>query len=74
MSSYVPTVDAPAGTREHAIFVRAAWRILPALMFGWMFCFVDRINIGFAQLQMAGDLGFSGQAEHVSNAQNGFAA
>jgi MFS family permease len=67
MSSYVATVENTAAKREHAIFMQAAWRILPALMFGWLFCFVDRINIGFAQLQMAGDLGFS-------NAMYGFGA
>ena len=35
--------------RERRIFTRAAWRILPVLMFAFLFAYVDRINVGFAQ-------------------------
>jgi D-galactonate transporter len=34
-------------------------RILPLLFLGYLFAFLDRINIGYAQLQMKSDLGFS---------------
>ncbi len=44
---------------ESRIFTRAAFRILPLLMFAFLFAFIDRVNVGFAKLQMLGDLRFS---------------
>src|SRR6201989_246021 len=44
---------------EDAVFRRIAWRILPLLMLAWLFAYIDRVNIGFAKLQMAADLRFS---------------
>jgi sugar phosphate permease len=38
---------------------RIGWRILPLLMICYVFSYVDRVNIGFAKLQMAGDLGIN---------------
>lgn len=34
-------------------------RIIPLLFAGYVVAFLDRVNVGFAKLQMAGDLGFS---------------
>jgi MFS family permease len=34
-------------------------RILPLLFLGYLFAFLDRINVGYAQLQMKSALGFS---------------
>jgi MFS family permease len=45
--------------KDDAIFTRISWHILPLLMLAWLFAFIDRVNIGFAKLQMATDLGFS---------------
>ena len=44
---------------EDAVFKRITWRILPLLMLAWLFAYIDRVNIGFAKLQMAADLRFS---------------
>jgi MFS family permease len=44
---------------EGRVFRRAAVRILPLLMFAFLFAYIDRINVGFAKLQMVGQLGFS---------------
>src|SRR3954468_13090475 len=44
---------------ESRIYARAAWRILPLLMAGWLFAYIDRVNISFARAQMAQELGFS---------------
>ncbi|EGC98315.1 major facilitator superfamily protein, partial [Burkholderia sp. TJI49] len=41
------------------LFRRIAWRIVPFLFLCYVVSFLDRINIGFAQLQMKHDLGFS---------------
>lgn len=38
------------------------WRIFPFMMIGMIFCFLDRVNIGFAALQMNADLGLSAAA------------
>lgn len=44
---------------ESRIYARASWRILPLLMAGWLFAYIDRVNISFARAQMAQELGFS---------------
>ncbi|WP_321906414.1 MFS transporter [Burkholderia cenocepacia] len=41
------------------LFRKIAWRIVPFLFLCYVVSFLDRINIGFAQLQMKHDLGFS---------------
>ena len=40
-------------------FARVTWRILPFLMILWILSWIDRVNIGFAKLQMLQDLKFS---------------
>ncbi len=49
---------APAIT-DDLMFQKVAWRIIPFLFLCYVVSFLDRINIGFAQLQMKHDLGFS---------------
>ncbi|MDR5797326.1 MFS transporter [Caballeronia sp. LZ008] len=44
---------------DDALFRKIAWRIIPFLFLCYVVSFLDRINIGFAQLQMKHDLGFS---------------
>ncbi|WNV11801.1 MFS transporter [Tardiphaga sp. 709] len=51
--------NAKAGTELDSIYDKAAWRILPFLFISFIVAFLDRINIGFAQLQMKGDIGFN---------------
>jgi len=50
---------AGAAADEHVMFHKVAWRIIPFLFLCYVVSFLDRINIGFAQLQMKHDLGFS---------------
>ena len=38
---------------------RITWRLLPFLMLLWILSWIDRVNIGFAKLQMLADLKFS---------------
>jgi len=40
------------------LYRKISWRILPLLFAGYAFAYLDRINIGFAALQMKADLGF----------------
>jgi MFS family permease len=44
---------------ENRIYAAAAWRIMPLLMAGWLFAYIDRVNISFARAQMGEQLGFS---------------
>lgn len=47
---------------DETLFSKVAWRILPMLTLCYVIAFLDRINIGFAQLQMQHALGFSNEA------------
>jgi D-galactonate transporter len=44
---------------EKATFDKVAWRLIPFLFICYIVAFLDRVNVGFAKLQMAGDLKFS---------------
>jgi D-galactonate transporter len=46
-------------TDDQQLLAKVAWRIIPFLFLCYVVSFLDRINIGFAQLQMKQDLGFS---------------
>lgn len=41
------------------LYNRIAWRILPFLFVLYVVAFLDRVNVGFAKLQMAADIGLS---------------
>ncbi|AZO62040.1 MFS transporter [Mesorhizobium sp. M1A.F.Ca.IN.022.07.1.1] len=45
-------------TRRTA-YSKVFWRIVPFLMLCYVVAYLDRVNIGFAKLQMSADLGFS---------------
>ncbi|MHC8381854.1 MFS transporter [Pseudomonas sp. LB3P14] len=44
---------------EDALYRKVTLRVMPFLFVAYVVAFIDRINIGFAQMQMKGDLGFS---------------
>jgi D-galactonate transporter len=48
------TVDA-----NGSLYKKIAWRIMPILFIGYIIAYLDRVNVGFAKLQMMGDLKFS---------------
>jgi sugar phosphate permease len=55
-----PCSSNPSGTTDiDALYQKIAWRLMPFLFFGYVIAYVDRMNVSFAKLQMAGDLGFS---------------
>ncbi|MFJ3058696.1 MFS transporter [Herbaspirillum sp. NPDC087042] len=41
------------------VFRRVAWRFIPLLFVSYVVAYLDRVNIGFAKLQMLSDLQFS---------------
>ena len=44
---------------ERATMRRVTWRLLPFLLLLYIISWLDRVNVGFAQLQLSADLGFS---------------
>lgn len=48
-----------AGTKERTIYTRLLWRLIPFLLVCYIVAYLDRVNVGFAKLQMLNDLGFS---------------
>jgi D-galactonate transporter len=56
-------IDHAAGSAaDEALFSKVSWRLLPLLIICYIIAFLDRINIGFAQLQMKQTLPFSDEA------------
>lgn len=53
------TASAVSALPSEAMYRRIGWRIIPFLILCYFVAYLDRVNIGFAQLQMKGDLGFS---------------
>ncbi len=51
-----------ATTSDDRLYVRIAWRLLPLLLIGYVIAYVDRVNVGFAKLQMQQALNFSDAA------------
>ncbi len=51
-------LDADAQTEAQA-YKKVFWRIMPFLMLCYVIAYLDRVNVGFAKLQMGQDLAFS---------------
>ena len=60
----LPAAD-PDGSRssvrsaEDIVYRKISWRVMPIVLIAYVCAFLDRINIGYAQLQMKHDLAFS---------------
>jgi len=48
----------PESTALKAVFSKVDWRLIPLLLIAYMVAYLDRINIGYAQLQMKQTLPF----------------
>jgi D-galactonate transporter len=61
--STVPAIKALPSTittsDEEVLYRKVSWRLLPFLMLCYLVAYLDRVNVGFAKLQMLGDLRFS---------------
>ncbi|MFS8054985.1 MFS transporter [Rhizobium sp. BR 317] len=44
---------------ENTAYKKVFWRIIPLLMFCYVVAYLDRVNVGFAKLQMSSELGLS---------------
>lgn len=50
--------DDPAPSLD-ALYARVSWRLMPFLFLCYVVAYLDRVNVGFAKLQMQADLRFS---------------
>lgn len=48
--------------QDSVLWNRIAWRLLPFLFVLYIIAFLDRVNVGFAKLQMSADIGLSDMA------------
>jgi MFS family permease len=63
----MPGANASPSSVEAAIYRKVSWRLLPLLLVCYLVAYLDRVNVGFAKLQMA-------QALHLSDAVYGLGA
>lgn len=49
----------PGADQTRSAILKAGWRIIPLLGIGYLFAYIDRVNVSFAATQMNVDLGFS---------------
>ncbi|KVG22940.1 MFS transporter [Burkholderia ubonensis] len=56
-----PTHSLPgaSGAFEEATYRKVSWRLTPLLLLCYVVAYLDRVNVGFAKLQMASDLNLS---------------
>jgi D-galactonate transporter len=64
MATHVTTAGAVPGVAaessiETTTYSKVTWRLLPFLFACYVFAYLDRVNVGFAKLQMLNDLKFS---------------
>lgn len=53
------TATGSSGDIEAKAYMKVAWRLLPLLFACYIVAYLDRVNVGFAKLQMLSDLKFS---------------
>ena len=54
------TIAAPSSQIEQdAVFTKVIWRLMPMIFVAYLLAYLDRINVGYAQLQMKTALDFS---------------
>ncbi len=55
----VNSTDASSPDFEKSTYAKVSWRLIPFLFICYIAAFLDRVNVGFAKLQMQTDLNFS---------------
>ena len=50
---------AAVSAAEDATYLKVTWRLIPFLLVCYIIAYLDRVNVGFAKLQMQNALGFS---------------
>ena len=55
----LPRITEAVQRTEDATYAKVTWRLLPFLFLCYVAAYLDRVNVGFAKLQMLSDLKFS---------------
>ena len=58
-TSTVPGSATVEATWSNNVYKKITWRIMPLFFLCYVVAFMDRVNVGFAKLQMLSDLNFS---------------
>ncbi|KPH01506.1 MFS transporter [Pseudomonas sp. RIT-PI-q] len=58
----LPTTSEHATTKARNLYRKVIWRLMPYLLIAFVFNAIDRINLSFAKLNMAADIGLSDAA------------
>src|ERR1700742_3762642 len=59
LSTQTPAIRIPDSAASNSIYTRVVWRFMPLLFVCYVAAYLDRVNVGFAKLQMLSDLKFS---------------
>ena len=62
METVVSALSGVSSAFEETVYRKVAWRLTPLLLLCYLVSYLDRVNVGFAKLQMATDLGLSDSA------------
>jgi sugar phosphate permease len=55
----MPGTSPSSDALEKAAYSKVTWRLIPFLFLCYVVAYLDRVNVGFAKLQMLNDLKFS---------------
>ncbi|MGN6581137.1 MAG: MFS transporter [Bordetella sp.] len=59
MDQSMQGISSASSTEEDRIYAKVGWRLIPFLVLCYLVSYLDRVNVGFAKLQMLKDLGLS---------------
>ena len=59
MATSAHSLPGASGAFEAATYRKVSWRLTPLLLLCYVVAYLDRVNVGFAKLQMAADLHLS---------------
>ncbi|RBL65788.1 MFS transporter, partial [Pseudomonas sp. MWU13-2625] len=59
MATSTQSLPGSSGAFEEATYRKVSWRLTPLLLLCYVGAYLDRVNVGFAKLQMASDLNLS---------------
>lgn len=59
MSQDALALNREAVDADDRLYAKVSWHLIPILFACYVAAYLDRVNVGFAKLQMLGDLGFS---------------
>ena len=59
MDQSIQGISSSSSTEEDRIYAKVGWRLIPFLVLCYLVSYLDRVNVGFAKLEMLKDLNLS---------------